>query len=75
MNCKCIEEVNARIRESSGDPEAGLTTLNKVVDNAIIETIAITLKIRDKNKDGTFQKALERIGVVSYCPFCGVKCK
>ena len=74
MSCNCIEAVNNKIQEHSGDPEAKVQTTYFLEDGKIKEIPYVYGTARKKKKDGTLGKKPERFQVsYAYCPFCGKK--
>jgi len=72
MKCNCVEEINKKIREATGDPEASLNILF-CLGNETTSRLYIPYSYRTIKKDGTFTVNKEE-GKLSLhrCPFCGV---
>jgi len=71
MKCNCIEEINGKIKEATGDPEASLDILF-TLENGINERLFIPYSYRNKKKDGTFTvNKKEGKLALGKCPFCG----
>jgi hypothetical protein len=71
MNCKCIEEINLKLREATKDPEAKLSVIF-TFDGPKVETrLFVPYTYRLIKKDGTFTQKKEGELALSKCPFCG----
>jgi hypothetical protein len=70
--CKCIEEVEKKLREVTGDPEVVVKTSFSFGANGITrEYIPIAVTYRQKKKGGTFGRPLQGRIFGGYCPICG----
>jgi hypothetical protein len=69
MKCNCIEEINKKLREASGDPEAKLNVIYAFPD--MDARICVPYLARDKKRDGTFTKEKDKMLALQKCPFCG----
>jgi hypothetical protein len=72
MECDCIQKMNEKLREETGDPEARIVAsygkyYNEIEDFAHIET-----RYRKKLRNGELAKRETNHYVMgTYCPFCG----
>jgi hypothetical protein len=85
MKCDCQEQMEAILRENTGDPEAklcsGLVMVKKEIGGKTliqpVYTLLMTAFYRDKKRDGTLKEknhpAPHHNIIISYCPFCGEK--
>jgi hypothetical protein len=65
-----------RLREGTGDPEAGLITGCHIGGGTAEDYISITVRCRTKKKDGTLSRLKTDHHIMgAYCPFCGKKLK
>ena len=77
MSCKCIEKIEKKLRDDTGDNEAELVTgynfpfANK--SHTVEVFIPIQVKYRQKKKDGNFGNKKQYNIMGAYCPFCGKK--
>jgi hypothetical protein len=69
--CNCIEKVQEKLREDTGDPKARIKFSFSFTKDGIKEYIPIPATYRERKKDGTFGDMEERIIVGAYCPICG----
>lgn len=72
MQCNCIEKINKKLVEATGDPNAHLDTLFSISDGQLM---FVPYTYRPKKKDGTFQKEKSGELALSKCPFCGLSVK
>jgi hypothetical protein len=69
--CDCIEKVEEKLREDTGDPEDRVLHGFSFSENGIKDFIPIHTEYRKKKKDGSFgRKTAGRI-IGAYCPICG----
>ena len=69
MKCNCVEKINEKLREQTGDPEASISVMFGV---DLSSMVYIPYNYRTKKKDGTFsQKEKEGKLALNKCPFCG----
>jgi hypothetical protein len=71
--CDCIEKVEKKLREDTGDPHARILAVFGFGENGIEMSIPIPVRYRKKKKDGSFGKELNRNILGGYCPICGKK--
>jgi hypothetical protein len=72
MNCNCIEEINEKLKEATGDSEAYIETSYAQMGNKFISFPLVQARYRKKKQDGTLKtKASSYQVVVTHCPFCG----
>ena len=78
MNCKCITEINEKIREQTGDKDASIYTTFGLdtKENKMTICVPIGLNYRKKKANGEFMKNKTHSTIIaSYCPFCGKSVK
>ena len=69
--CKCLSEVNEKLREGYDDEKAEIVTILCLSGNHLDAYPGLTAKYRPKKKDGTFGKEKTVSIRPSFCPFCG----
>lgn len=74
MNCNCFEEANISLRKATGDPEAYVRGVFRLIGSSLIFTPSVEIIYRNKKKDGTFNVRPTSMELTyTYCPFCGKK--
>jgi hypothetical protein len=69
--CDCIEKINKKIREDSGDETAKLDTVFDVVDGKLTERMSMTYHCRQKNNSGILSDKKKTFSIQgAFCPFC-----
>lgn len=74
--CDCISEMNKKLQDYTGDPEASIVSELSFVkkDDKMTAIVypCVYGKFREKKKDGTLENRATKIPVIiSHCPFCG----
>lgn len=74
MNCDCVKNVNEKLKNQTGDPEAGIDIDFVIIKNQFVSLPKVAASWRRRKKDGTL-KAKPDPGSVffQYCPFCGYR--
>ena len=77
MACDCINDIQNKLRESLGDPEASIDVgflLNRRTNQMMLVPAGLVLKTRRTKKDGTLMSGKTTVPLTpSFCPFCGTR--
>jgi hypothetical protein len=71
--CNCLDKVIKGVKEQTGDEDATVDW-TVVFSNPVRYLPRIEYTYRKKNKNGLFQKRIEKGTMIpTYCPWCGKK--
>jgi hypothetical protein len=70
--CDCIEKMNAKLREETGDSDARVAASYGVALNSVERFARIKTLHSDRPRNGTLSHVESRRHIVGrHCPFCG----
>jgi hypothetical protein len=69
--CKCLLELDEKLREKTGDPLARIDKASVIAGRKVVPAVPVTLIFRKKKKDGSLGGVTSETIYAEHCPFCG----